>query len=89
MQVINLSLGSPTPVQSFRDAIIRANNAGATVVAALVISRPVGGSDDNGNGRWDAAEVKNKLKSSASDLGQPGPDANFGAGLVNAARAVQ
>jgi hypothetical protein len=46
-------------------------------VAALLVSKGI---------RWQAAV--DRILATADDLGPPGPDAQFGAGLVNAERAV-
>ena len=35
------------------------------------------------NGACDATQVKSRLKTTAGDLGTPGPDSTFGAGIVN------
>ncbi|MBE0475689.1 MAG: S8 family peptidase [Coriobacteriia bacterium] len=55
---------------------------------ALLLDTPVAGHDANGNGRWDLAEVRAKLRAAAEDLGPAGWDAGFGYGLVRADRAV-
>ncbi len=164
LDVVNLSLGTASNVQSFHDAITRAYNAGIVIVAAagnsggsviypaayeeviavsatdsgnniasfssrgpevdiaapgvsvystykstkyatlsgtsmaaphvagaaaLLIKTPVGLSDTDGDGVWDPSEVKAKLQASATDLGAPGFDTLFGAGLLNAFAAVQ
>lgn len=57
--------------------------------AALVLSTPVGSYDSNSNGKWDPAEVQQKLQDRAVDLGDLGFDNLFGWGLVNAYSAVQ
>jgi len=44
--------------------------------------------DLNGDGKCTTEEVKKKLQSTAIDLGTPGMDDTFGAGLINAFRAV-
>jgi len=49
-------------------------------VAALIIGK---------NGRIPPAQVEAKLRQSADDLGKPGTDEFYGAGFVNALRAVQ
>jgi subtilisin family serine protease len=55
--------------------------------AALVLSTPVGSYDLDGDGAWDPIEVKNKLTSTASNIGL---DPIYqGAGLVNAWAATQ
>jgi subtilisin family serine protease len=55
--------------------------------AALVMTRPIGAWDSDGDGSWDPAEVQAKLEATAEDLGL---DAAFqGAGLVRADAAVQ
>ncbi len=58
-----------------------------TGTAALVLTTAVGSYDLNGNGKWDPAEVKNKLETTAENLGLPSYDQ--GAGLVRADLAVQ
>ena len=50
-------------------------------VAALIIAK-------NG-GSVQPAQVEAKLRQSADDLGKPGNDDFYGAGFVNALRAVQ
>jgi subtilisin family serine protease len=35
------------------------------------------------NGACTAAQVKSRLRTTAGDLGTPGPDSTFGAGIVN------
>jgi len=57
--------------------------------AALVLNSAAGSYDLNGNKKWDPAEVRQKLKDKAVDLGAAGPDPLYGYGLVNAYRAVQ
>lgn len=163
IQVINMSFGSNTNVQSLHDAIIRANQAGIVQiaaagnnyggpvnypaaypeviavsatdsnnniasfscagpevclaapglniystyksmsyktlsgtsmasphvvgVAALVLSTPVK-NDIDGNGKWSPSEIRQRLESTSTDLGDPGKDKVFGTGLVNAYKAV-
>lgn len=163
MQVVNMSLGTYSQVQSFRDAIIAAYNNGivltaaagndgvstplypaaydeviavaasdinnqipswsnwgsyidltapganifstykgssyktlsgtsmaaphAAGTAALVLTTAVGAFDANANGVWDPIEVKNKLETTAQDLGYA--TYQQGAGLVRADLAVQ
>jgi subtilisin family serine protease len=53
--------------------------------AALILSSGI--SDSNGNGRVND-EVRERLLSTATDLGETGWDSSSGWGLVNAARAV-
>ena len=50
--------------------------------AALVIASGVIGPNPT------PAQLEARLKATATDLGTPGPDSRYGAGLVNAARAV-
>ena len=57
--------------------------------AALVLTQAPGTYDLDGDGVWDPNEVLNKLQATATDLGVVGVDPLYGAGLVNAARAVQ
>ncbi len=57
--------------------------------AALIKTTFVGLYDQNGNGKWDPAEVQLKLEETAEDLGQPGKDPYFGAGLLDVAAALQ
>ncbi|MHB9112888.1 MAG: S8 family peptidase [Thermoleophilia bacterium] len=57
--------------------------------ATLVLTQPPGAYDLDGDGAWDPAEVLNKLKATATDLGVSGADPLYGAGLVNAALAIQ
>lgn len=59
-----------------------------TGTVALLLATPPGTYDQNGNGKWDPIEVKNKLIASATDLGAPGWDPLYGYGLVNAYGAV-
>lgn len=56
--------------------------------AALVLSTPVGGWDADADGAWDPVEVEGKLEATARDLGTIGFDTLYGAGLVDAYRAV-
>lgn len=56
-------------------------------VAALVLTTPVGLYDLDADGVWDPAEVGNKLKATAEDLGLSANEQ--GAGLVRADLAVQ
>ena len=53
-----------------------------SATAALVIASGVIGPNPT------PAQVEARLKATARDLGAPGPDARYGAGLVDAARAV-
>ncbi|MBI4128020.1 MAG: S8 family peptidase [Parcubacteria group bacterium] len=164
MDVVNMSLGTSSDIQSFHDAVTAAYNAGVVVVAAagnsggavifpaaypeaiavsatdssntiasfssrgpevdlaapgvsiystykgtgyatlsgtsmaaphvtgsaaLVLNTAPGAYDVNSNGAWDPAEVQAKLAATATDLGDPGTDNLYGAGLVNAFAAVQ
>jgi subtilisin family serine protease len=164
MQVINMSLGASMGTTVFHDAVIRARNAGITIVAAsgndggavlypaaypevvavaatdnantiaywsnhgsevdiaapgvsiystylgstyatlsgtsmatphvvgtvaLLLALPVGGSDVNGNGKWDPDEIVLKLKGTARDLGAVGVDDYYGAGLIDAYMATR
>ena len=57
--------------------------------AALVLKTTVGAYDADGDGTWDPSEVKAKLQATATDLGTPGFDNLFGAGLLDAFQAVQ
>lgn len=57
--------------------------------AALILNTPVGVNDANLDGRWNPAEIQNKLQLTATDLGAVGYDNFFGWGLVNAYLAVQ
>ena len=58
-----------------------------TGAAALVIARPVGAWDADGDGSWDPAEVQAKLEATAEDIGLDAT--SQGAGLVRADLAVQ
>lgn len=164
MQVVNMSLGSSSDLQSMHDAVTAARNAGVTLVvaagnsggavsypgaypevvavsatdsnnllasfssrgpevdlaapgvniystykgtgyatlsgtsmatphvtgaAALILNTPAGTYDINGNGKWDPAEVQQKLQDRATDLGAAGFDNLYGWGLVNAFTATQ
>jgi subtilisin len=60
-----------------------------TGAAALVLTTSVAAYDLDSDGEWDPVEVKNKLEATAEDLGDSGEDDYFGAGLVDAAAAVQ
>jgi serine protease len=53
-----------------------------SATAALIIASGVIGPNPS------AAALEQRLKATAKDLGQPGPDPRYGAGLVDAARAV-
>jgi len=164
IQVVNMSLGTNSDVESFHDAVIRARNAGIVLVAAagndgaavdfpgaypeviavaatdsantvaswssrgpevdlaapgvsifstykdktyktlsgtsmatphvvgavaLVLTRPVGAYDLDGDGAWDPQEVQNKLEATATELGSAEKDYLYGAGLLNAFAAIQ
>jgi subtilisin family serine protease len=52
----------------------------AAGVAAIAVSK---------HGRMSPAQLRTILERSADDLGQPGNDPFYGAGRVNAAKAVQ
>ena len=56
-----------------------------TGTVALIMTMP----DPNGDGVWSPAEVRERLKKTATDLGDKGKDNLFGYGLVNAHRAVK
>ena len=53
-----------------------------SATAALIVASGVIGPNPS------AAALEARLKATARDLGQPGPDSRYGAGLVDAARAV-
>jgi serine protease len=53
-----------------------------SATAALVIASGVLGANPS------PAQIEARLKATVTDLGTPGPDSRYGAGLVNAARAV-
>jgi serine protease len=53
-----------------------------SATAALVIASGVIGPKPS------PAQVEARLKATARDLGPPGPDSRYGAGLVDAGRAV-
>jgi serine protease len=53
-----------------------------SATAALIIASGVIGPNPT------PAQIEARLKATARDLGQPGPDTRYGAGLVDAARAV-
>jgi serine protease len=53
-----------------------------SATAALVIASGVIGPNPT------PAQLEARLKATATDLGTPGRDSRYGAGLVNAARAV-
>ncbi len=57
--------------------------------AALVLNTAIGAYDVNANGKWDPAEVQQKLQDRATDLGSTGFDTLYGWGLVNAYAASQ
>jgi subtilisin len=61
-----------------------------TGAVALLMSTDVAGTvhDANKNGKWDPAEVRSRLQSTATDLGTAGKDDYYGYGLVNACAAV-
>jgi len=61
-----------------------------TGAVALLMSTDVAGTvhDANKNGKWDPAEVRSRLQSTATDLGASGKDDYYGYGLVNAYAAV-
>lgn len=62
-----------------------------TGTVALLISTDIAGTayDANNNGKWDPAEVRSRLQSTATDLGTAGKDDYYGYGLVNAYAAVR
>ncbi len=60
-----------------------------TGAAALVLNTLAGSYDINGDGKWDPAELQQKLQDKAVDLGASGFDPLYGYGLVNAYNAVQ
>lgn len=62
-----------------------------TGAVALLMSTDIAGTvhDTNGNGKWDPAEVRLRLQSTATDLGASGRDNYYGYGLVNAYAAVR
>jgi hypothetical protein len=58
-------------------------------VAALVYVSPMTeGYDSNGDGAWDADEIRKKMDDTAIDLGSAGRDSKYGFGLVYAPGAV-
>jgi len=54
--------------------------------AALILNTKIG--DKNGDGIISPEEVKMRLQETAEDLGSPGTDDYFGAGLINSYQAV-
>lgn len=60
-----------------------------TAAAALVFGSPISSYDTNDNGRWDPAEIRQKIQNTALDLGETGFDELYGWGLVNAFAASQ
>ncbi|WMW24975.1 S8 family serine peptidase [Methanolobus sediminis] len=61
-----------------------------TGVVALLLNTDVSGTnlDLDKDGKWDPAEVRARLQSTATDLGATGKDDYYGYGLVNAYAAV-
>jgi subtilisin family serine protease len=61
-----------------------------TGVVALLLNTDVSGTnlDYDNDGKWDPAEVRARLQSTATDLGATGKDDYYGYGLVNAYAAV-
>ncbi|SFM27846.1 S8 family serine peptidase [Methanolobus profundi] len=61
-----------------------------TGVVALLLSTDVSGTtlDLDNDGTWDPAEVRARLQSTATDIGDAGKDTYYGYGLVNALAAV-
>lgn len=58
-------------------------------VAALLLATAIpSGYDLNSNGKWDPAEVRNRMQTTATDLGAAGKDSYYGYGLINASAAV-
>jgi subtilisin len=57
-------------------------------VAALLLATAPGGYDLDNDGKWDPAEVMNKLMNTAIDLGATGQDDYYGYGQVDASKAV-
>jgi serine protease len=53
-----------------------------SAIAAMVIASGVIGPNPTPD------QVEARLKSTATDLGKPGPDPRYGAGLINAGRAT-
>jgi subtilisin family serine protease len=79
--VIAPSRGAVASVSSYSWAAGTSMSSPAVAgVAALVISK---------HGRMDPTELRTRLEKSADDLGKPGNDDYYGAGRVNAWRAVQ
>nr|WP_321419600.1 disaggregatase related repeat-containing protein [uncultured Methanomethylovorans sp.] len=62
-----------------------------TGTIALMLSSKVAGTsyDLNNNGKWDPAEIRSRLQSTATDLGASGKDDYYGYGVVNAYAAVK
>ena len=61
-----------------------------TGAVALLMSSDVTGTsyDSNKNGKWDPAEIRSRMQSTATDLGTKGKDNYYGYGLVDAYAAV-
>ena len=61
-----------------------------TGAVALLMSTDIADTvhDANKNGKWDPAEVRSRMQSTATDLGASGRDDYYGYGLVNAYAAV-
>ncbi|HBB56471.1 TPA: hypothetical protein DEW47_01870 [Patescibacteria group bacterium] len=59
-------------------------------VVALIKSINISSSyDSDGDGKWDVNEVLNKIKNTATDLGESGFDNYYGYGIINANSATQ
>ena len=62
-----------------------------TGTAALVLTTSIGNWDLDGDGKWNPAEIQNKLEKTAEQVTPdtiPGKDNLYGSGLVDAEKAV-
>ncbi len=87
---VNVKSTMPGGLYGYKDGTSMAAPHVTGAVALLLSTNVLGTSYDlNKNGKWDPAEVRSRLQSTAVDLGSQGKDNYYGYGLIDAYTAVK